>query len=340
MGIAHWDDVESLSLRRGPMQLDRIDLGDAAGSVSIGVARLKLDPGGRSSPVHVELDEEEVFYVLAGTGLSWQDGKTYNVRAGDCIVHRVGWEAHTLIAGPDGLDVLAFGERTNATASYLPRAGVVRMGVTVEVSPEPHPWDREAAAGDLELPEPSPRPENIVNLDAVEREYDGAYAALAAPAGSQRTGLNWVSLPAGEEGAPVHCHSESEEIFVVLEGDGALILAPSPQKARSGAAEEEIAIRAGHVISRAPATGIAHGIRGGGGEGITYLAYGTRRPNDILYYPRSNKIYFRGVGVIARLEDLDYFDGEPGQVASRRSAPVSTSTASATSSSEESSSGE
>ena len=63
------------------MQLDRIDLGHAAGTKDVGVARLKIDPDGRSSPVHVELDEEEIFYVLAGSGLSWQDGKTYDAPA-------------------------------------------------------------------------------------------------------------------------------------------------------------------------------------------------------------------------------------------------------------------
>jgi uncharacterized cupin superfamily protein len=310
--LAHWDDVETLSLRRGPMQLDRIDLGWAAGSKDVGVARLKLDPGGRSSPVHVELDEEEIFYVLAGSGLSWQDEKTYEVRPGDCIVHRVGWEAHTLIAGPEGLDVLAFGERTNATASYLPRAGVVRMGVTVEVSPEPHPWDREAAAGELELPEPSPRPATIVNLADVEGEYGGLLKALGDSAGSVRTGLNWVSLPPGEDGSPPHCHSEDEELFVVLSGEGSLLLWPSPQAHRVNpeATMEEHPIRAGHVISRPPATRVGHSFVAGD-DGLTYLAYGTRKPNDIIYYPRSNKIFFRGVGLIARLENLDYFDGEP-----------------------------
>ena len=51
---------------------------------------------------------------------------------------------------------------------------------------------------------------------------------------------------------------------------------------------------------------------------MTHLAHGdgmpthrrTRDPNYIAYYPRSNKIYFRGVGVMARLKRLDYWDGE------------------------------
>jgi hypothetical protein len=41
------------------------------------------------------------------------------------------------------------------------------------------------------------------------------------------------------------------------------------------------------------------------------LIYGTREQNDICWYPRSHKIYWRGVGVMGRIEQLDYFDGEP-----------------------------
>ena len=310
--LAHWDDVEPLSLRRGPMQLDRYDLGHAAGTKRVGLARLKLDPGGRSSPVHVEFDEEEIFYVLGGAGLSWQDGKTHEVGPGDCIVHRVAAETHTLIAGPEGLDVVAFGERTNATATYLPRAAVLRMGVTVEVSPEPHPWQREADAGELELPEPSPRPATIVNRDQVDAEFGGTYWDLASAAGSERTGLNYIALPEGEEGAPPHCHSLEAEIFVVLDGTGTLILWPTPGASRLNpdTVREEHALRSGHVVSRPAATRIAHSFLAGEG-GLTLLAYGTRDPNDIAYYPRSNKINFRGVGIIARLESLDYYDGEP-----------------------------
>jgi len=61
----------------------------------------------------------------------------------------------------------------------------------------------------------------------------------------------------------------------------------------------------------APAgTRMAHCLRAGD-QGLTYLAFGTREPNDVCYYPRSNKIFWRGLGLIARLEPLDYFDGEP-----------------------------
>ena len=40
------------------------------------------------------------------------------------------------------------------------------------------------------------------------------------------------------------------------------------------------------------------------------LLYGTREPNDICFYPDSNKLFFRGLGVITRIEQLDYLDGE------------------------------
>jgi hypothetical protein len=40
------------------------------------------------------------------------------------------------------------------------------------------------------------------------------------------------------------------------------------------------------------------------------LVYGTRKPNDMAFYPRSNKIAWRGLGVMGRIEPLAYEDGE------------------------------
>ena len=41
------------------------------------------------------------------------------------------------------------------------------------------------------------------------------------------------------------------------------------------------------------------------------LVYGTRSEHDICWYPRSQKIFWRGVGVMGRVEQFEYFDGEP-----------------------------
>jgi uncharacterized cupin superfamily protein len=168
----------------------------------------------------------------------------------------------------------------------------------------PHPWQREADAGELEFREPAARPANIVNLADVDEDpeprsrYSGVWRELGRAAGSLRTGLNHVELSRGALGSPLHCHSAEEELFVVLDGDGTLLLG-----------DERIPVQRGHVVARPPGTRVAHALEAGG-AGMTYLAYGTREPNDIAYYPRSQKIYFRGVGLMTRVEKLDYWDGE------------------------------
>ena len=73
--------------------------------------------------------------------------------------------------------------------------------------------------------------------------------------------------------------------------------------------DEAQSVRAGSVVAVPPGSGYAHRFRGGDG-GLTFLAWGTREPNDICWYPRSQKMMWRGVGVIGRIETLDYWDGE------------------------------
>ena len=52
-------------------------------------------------------------------------------------------------------------------------------------------------------------------------------------------------------------------------------------------------MRAGHVVSRPAGTGLAHSFRAGP-DGLEYLAYGQREPNDIVYYPDSGKVVLCG----------------------------------------------
>jgi uncharacterized cupin superfamily protein len=307
--VAHWDEAERARGEEGHLASWWTDLGEAAGSVTVGVQRIETDPGKWSTPAHVECAEEEIFYVLGGSGLLWLNAQTHEIGAGDCLVFLAEQDLHTLNAGAEGLDVLAFGTRRHAGGTYLPRAGVIRTGPGSAVAqPEDrHPWELEAEAGPPDLPAASPRPGRVVATEEVapvERTNGGDVCRrqrdLASAAGSILTGLQHVTVPAGKLSCPPHCHSAEEELFVVLDGDGAILLG-----------DEEHPLRRGSVVARPAATRVAHAFRAGDG-GLTYLAYGTREPNDIGYYPRSGKMYFRGVGVIARLDSLDYWDGEQG----------------------------
>jgi uncharacterized cupin superfamily protein len=224
---------------------------------------------------HTELPQratEDVIYVVAGSG----DG----LRAGDCIVYGVPHDAPTLRAGDDGLTALLF-----ATPA------------------EPPPFHTGA-------PEP-PRTLNLADADSAYEGDAGRWVLLARQAGAQHAGVNYGRLEAGNDGAPPHCHSADEELFVFLDGSATFELWPSPLRVLEDKAEREtLEVRAGHVIARPPSTGVSHSLRAGD-QGASFLVYGTRRPNDVCYYPRSNKIYWRGLGLIARLEPLAYGDGEP-----------------------------
>jgi uncharacterized cupin superfamily protein len=308
--LAHWDEVDWQRREKGEMGADWQRLGDAAGTERVGVNRLRIDAGRLSTPPHSHGASEEIVFVLAGSGLSWQDEQVYEVAPGDCIVHLADHEEHTLRGGPDGLEVLIYGTRHPTELGWLPRSGAIRFGWPWVEGRTDDPWDVEAQADPLSFGEPAPRPPNIVNVDDSPARDAPDWRELADPAGSIRTGLSWLRLEPGGMGAPPHCHSAEEEVFVILEGGGTLELWPAPRAAQRGAAREDVPVQAGHVVARPPATGIGHAFRAGD-SGMTLLLYGTREPNDIAYYPRSNKINWRGVGVIGRIEHLDYWDGEP-----------------------------
>lgn len=307
--VTHWDDVEGLRRNVGHLVATWRNLGRAVGTEGVGVQRIDIEPGRWSTPAHVEGASEEIFYVLEGSGLSWQDGAVYEIGPGDCLVHHPHQEAHTMRAGPAGLSVLAYGHRVLHGNTVLPRAGVAWMypgyvDVTT-IGDRRHPFNREAEAGEPEVGEPAARPPSIVNVADVEPYVDEHSDSLihdrdlGSAAGSSRTGISHATIPAGRLGYPPHCHSAEEEIFVVLEGEGTLLLG-----------EEEHAVRPGSVVGRPPGTRVGHAFRAGEVD-LVYLAYGTREPNDIAYYPRSGKVSLRGVGVMGRIEPLGYWDGEP-----------------------------
>jgi uncharacterized cupin superfamily protein len=302
VGIAHWDEVDSYRRAKGELDATWQRLGEAAGTKDVGLNRVRVAPGKLPTPPHSHGASEELFYVLAGSGLAWQDDQVHEVRAGDCVIHRANELEHTFVAGPNGLEYLVFGTRHPTDFGWLPRSGAVRLGWPWVEGRTDDPWDREAEGPSLAYGEPAERPPNILNIDEVELEHYGAAtsAPLATRERSDQAGFGWERLDPGGRGSVPHCHSEEEEIFW-----------PSPGwRPSSPGQREEIPIRAGHVVARPPGTRVSHWFRAGP-SGLTMLVYGTRKPNDMCWYPRSNKIAWRGLGVIGRIEVLDYDDGEP-----------------------------
>ena len=304
--LAHWDKVAVERRESGHISGNWRRLGAAAGAESIGLSRIQINPGMWSTPAHTHGRAEEIFFVLDGSGLLWQEGVNFDITEADCFVFPGGMGPHTLKAGPDGLDVLAFSENIGDAATFLPRSNVSWLGVSwVETGTLDHPLRLEAAQGPPEVKESSSlRPGNLARLKDVKavgtskKTIGRIRRDLGLAVGSHSSGLAQISVAPGKLSCPPHCHSAEEELFVVLEGEGALLLG-----------DEEYELKQGCVVARPPGTGIAHAFRGAGG-GLTLLAYGTRRSTDLCYYPRSRKVSFSGIGVIGQISPVDYWEGE------------------------------
>jgi uncharacterized cupin superfamily protein len=303
--LTHWDDVEAEDVAVGELRARWRDLGSPAGSFRAGVSLVEIAPGARSTPAHVHADEEEHFYVLDGDGRSWQDGKTYAITAGDCLLHRVHEEVHTLIAGERGLAVLAFGPRAESNITWLAHARVMRVGPHF-LPPDVVPYEAEANAGPLPVPAAveRERPPTVTALEDVPPSEDHRGKVrqktrrIGRMLGAETTGMRHVRIAPGAHGTPHHCHGAEEELFVVLGGGGEVRLG-----------DERFPVARGSVVARPPGTGVAHSFVAGE-QGLELLTWGTVEPNDIAYYPDSGKVYLCGVGVIGRLEPADYWDGE------------------------------
>ncbi len=307
MTVAHWDEVDERRNAKGEMDATWQSLGDAAGTRGVGVNRVRIEPGKLPTPPHSHGASEELYFVLAGSGLAWQDGEVHEIRPLDCVIHRPDEMEHTFVAGPDGLEYIVFGTRHPTELGWLPRSRAIRLGWPWVEGRDDDPWDVEATVEPLAYGDPAPRPANIVNVDEVELDHwhDRAHtASLATPDRSKLAGLHWETIDAGHRSAVPHCHSAEEEVFVILDGTATLEL-----WSRDGSIEAT-PLRAGHVVARPPGTRVSHSFRAGP-DGVTMLIYGTRDPNDMCWYPRSRKIFWRGLGVIGRIETLDYLDGEP-----------------------------
>ncbi len=227
----HVDDVPRGRWESGEIGATRRRLAVASGARRLGIALIEIDPGKRSTPPHSHADEDEVFLVLAGGGLSYQtsgpdDVRTYAIGVDDLLWHPANGDAHTLIAGEDGLTVLVVAEGSRSNITYLPRTGQFWLGPVWSPADSAHPFIADAELGPLELPEPTrERPPTIRNLTELplQEGRDGrlAYATRdARHMGSAKLVLAQDEMPPDTHNTDLHFHSARGEAWFVRGGSG------------------------------------------------------------------------------------------------------------------------
>src|SRR3954454_3766962 len=167
----HVDDVPAQQWEAGEIKASRRRLGAAANALRMGVAIIEMAPGARSTPPHAHVDEDELFLVLNGSGVSWQssgskDVRAYAIREDDVLLHPAQGDAHTLIAGEEGLTVLVVAEGSRTHLTWLPRAKQFWVGPRWSPADTPPPFAADAQLGPLEIPAlTGERPPHIRHLD-------------------------------------------------------------------------------------------------------------------------------------------------------------------------------
>src|SRR3954464_134873 len=109
--IRNLREVEDLAAKHGFGEVQEARFPrDDLGAKRTGLMYLILKPGKRSAFGHRHKEAEEIYVVLAGHGLFKLDDDLVVIRPLDAIRVAPG-VTRALEAGPDGLEVLAFGPR-------------------------------------------------------------------------------------------------------------------------------------------------------------------------------------------------------------------------------------
>jgi uncharacterized cupin superfamily protein len=158
---------------------------------------------------------------------------------------------------------------------------------------------------------------NIENVPFRSQSHGEGFECQMAPVGmvvdSQKLGFNVTLIPPGKKAFPYHAHRGNEEMFLILEGEGAIRIAGVTHK-----------IRKGDFISLPPGRDSAHQIVNDSKLPLRYLAVSTREQPEVVEYPDSGKLAVtadwpgggrpapeHAIRHITRLKDaVDYWDGE------------------------------
>jgi uncharacterized cupin superfamily protein len=280
----HIDDVPAEHWDIGELAATRRRLGRAVDARRLGIAIMEIAPGRRSTPPHSHADEDEAFLVLAGSGLSWQsssskDVRTYELGLDDVVLHPANGDAHTLIAGDEGLTVLILAEGSRTNITYLPRTRSFWLGPRWSPADGKHPFVADVESGPLDVPAPTTeRPPTIRNLADLPlhegREDRVAWAARdMRDMGAERIVLAQDQMPPDAHTTDLHFHSAREEAWFVRAGSGI---------ARLG--EDGHELRAGSFWFAHENTGVGHRVEVGR-DGMQLVTMGDLVGGDVCVYP-------------------------------------------------------
>ena len=98
--------------------------------------------------------------------------------------------------------------------------------------------------------------------------------SLGTAAESQKIYVNIDRVPPGAYSTKYHSHSQQEEFFLILEGNGTLRF--------DG---KEYPVKKGDFISKPGAQNLAHQFYNSGSEFLVIFDIGTKEPEDTCFYP-------------------------------------------------------
>lgn len=150
---------------------------------------------------------------------------------------------------------------------------------------------------------------NRINLDEIEPEvfsdvggkYGGTVYEAGFPIGARKLGYNFVTMKPGQRICPMHAHLLEEEMFLVWDGE------PTIRTPRG-----DYACRKGDVICFPVGDAGTHQLLNASAAPCTVFLLGNAEPNEVAYYPDSDKVLVRGRGrlIVRGSPRLDYYDRE------------------------------
>jgi uncharacterized cupin superfamily protein len=150
----------------------------------------------------------------------------------------------------------------------------------------------------------------VRNVDEVKLErqkraprYDTSTGGVTDGTAAKKLGAGYDILEPGMRACPYHYHLAQEEMFVILEGTGALRVAG-----------QMVPIRAGDVITIPPGPEYPHQIVNTGRVPMRYLSISTQERPELCYYPDSDKLgaFAKDHSIVGRrATSIDYWEGEP-----------------------------